>query len=508
MSAKSKQNVASSVGIVFVLSLGTSLLSFVCEMFFAMYFGVSAETDAFAIASQIPAILFAVVPAAISTTVVPLYSKMFHNDDLEGSQKFISRFTTMIAVFTVACVVICEIIAPVIVKLFSPGIDDKTFAYAVKFIRITFPTIIFTSIMGIFMGVLQVHKKFGRSSFLEIIRQCVYAILIIVLHGYFGIYAAVFGLLIASIIEFLFSYCFVASKVKLKPDFNVKDQNVINAIKMSVPIFAGIGTAEINRLVNKIAASFLDSGSISTLNYASRLSGAFTSLVVASISTVMFPYFAEKASKNDREGLSKMFFLTLNAYLILTIPIIAGGVILRQELVEAAFLRGAFTKENAYVVAGLFAGYLLSMIFSALKQTGAKLFYAQGNTKTPMVNTIIGVCLNIVLNIILGYFMGAMGLVYATVISTAIISVLLLISARKYIDIGMWKGFSVVALKTLGASAAMAGVLMLLMPIVSDFNGIVSVVLLVGAGAIAYGVLLLLLAKKEIKEIVSIIKNK
>jgi putative peptidoglycan lipid II flippase len=311
MSIKTKQNTVRSVGIVFILSLVASLLSFVCEMIFAMYFGVSAETDAFTIASQIPVILFAVVTTSISTTVVPLYSKLLYGDEEGSSQKFVSKFVTLIAGVTIICVIICEIIAPVIVKLFSPGIEEKTFVYAVKFIRITFPTIIFSSVMSIFMGVLQVHKKFGRSSILTIVRQIVYAILIVVLQGLFGIYAAVCGLLIATIVEFFLSYIFAMSNVRVRPDFHLKDPYVSKAIKMSVPIFAGIGAAEINRLVDKIVASFLESGNISMLNYASKLSGAFTALIVGSISTVMFPYFAEKAAKKDRNGLSKMFFLTL-----------------------------------------------------------------------------------------------------------------------------------------------------------------------------------------------------
>lgn len=508
MSASTKQNAAKSVGIVFILSLIASLLSFVCEMLFAQYFGVSAETDAFTIASQVPVILFSVVTTSISTTVVPLYSKLLHNDGAERSQQFISRFVTLISIVAIVFVGVCEIFAPVIVRLFSPGVEENTFIYAVKFIRISFPTIIFTALMSILMGVLHVHKKFGKSSILTVLRQCVYATSIIVLYRYIGIYSAVSGLLIAAIAEFAIAYIFTASTIKITPNFRFKDPSIVQAIKMSTPIFVGICAAEINRLVDKMVASFLESGNISMLNYASKLSGAFTSLIIGAISTVMFPYFAEKATKKDRNGLSQIFFLTLKAYLILTIPIIVGGVVLRQELVEMAFLRGAFTKDNAIAVAGLFAGYLLSMIFSALRQTGAKLFYAEGNTKTPMVNTIIGIGLNIVLNVVLGYFMGAIGLVYATVFSTALISVLLMISARKYIDTSLWKGFFIVLLKSVLSSAAMAAVLVIVMPLMAAWNQIVALVLAVGIGIVVYGVLLLLLGKKEIKDILGAVKNK
>ena len=505
--SKHSANAAKSVVLVFVLSLVTSLISFFCEMVYANYFGVSAETDAFTIASQIPVILFSVVTSSVSTTVIPLYSKIKHNDGIERAQQFASRFLTLLAVVSIALVSICELLAPLIVKLFAPGAEQITFDYAVRFIRITFPTIIFTGLMSICMGVIQVHKRFGKSSVLSIVRQIVYIAFIISLHRHVGIYAAVLGLLISSIVEFIMALAFTSREIKLSLNFHFKDSNIIEAFKMSVPIFAGIGAAEINRLVDKIVVSFMESGSISMLNYASKLSGAFTSLIIGAISTVMFPYFAEKVSQNDKKGLSETFFLTLNTYLFLTIPIIAGGIILRQELVEIAFLRGAFTKENATAVAVLFAGYLFSMLFSALRQTSTKLFYANRDTKTPMINTLIGIGLNIVLNIVLGYYFGAAGIVYATVASTALISILLLISAKKYIYFTMWRGFFAVLLKVLICVFGMTVALLLAKPLFDGINNILSALILVLIGIVSYGILILLLAKKEVKEIIRVAKK-
>ena len=307
----SKKNAAKSVGVVFVMSIITSLMSFVCEMLFAKYFGVSELTDAFTIASQIPVILFSVVTSSISTTVIPIYSKLLHSEGKEKAQIFVSKFLSLIVVISGALVAVAELAAPAIVKLFSPGIEGETFRYAVKFIRITFPTIIFTGLMSICMGVLQVHGKFGRSSVLNIVRQIVYGAAIVILYNYIGIYAAVYGLLFSALIEFVLAFSFTGTEIRIRPDFRFKDQSIIEAAKMSIPIFAGIGAAEINRLVDKIVVSFMESGSISMLNYASKLSGAFTALLIGSISTVMFPYFAEKVSKNDKKGLSEVFFLTL-----------------------------------------------------------------------------------------------------------------------------------------------------------------------------------------------------
>ncbi len=508
MSSDKKQNVAKHVGIVFVLSITTSILSFVCELLFANYFGVSSQTDAFTIASQIPNVLFSVVTASISTTVIPIYSKLLYKGDSHDATKFISRFSTLILIISIIFVVLGELFASTIVKIFSPGITTETHAHAVDFIRILFPVVVFTAMMSILMGVLQTHKKFNRSGFLTVIRQIVYALMMFLLHQVWGIYAAVFGILIAATAEGFAAYLFALRTEKIRPDFRLRDENVLTAIRMSAPIFLGIGAAEINNLVDKVVASFFESGSISLLNYASKLSGAFTSLIIGSISTVMFPYFAELSAKEDKAGLSKVFASTLKVYAFLTIPIIVGGVLLRQNLVEIAFLRGAFTKENATDVAILFAGYLLSMLFSAFRQVGAKLFYATGDTKTPMINTVIGIVLNIVLNIVLGYFLGTLGLVLATVISTAVIATLLLISSHKLIDSGIWKPFFLSLIKTAVAAAVMGLAIFLIMPFLSGINNIISTVALVLIGAVVYGILLLVLNRKDIKELIAVVRKR
>ena len=66
-----------SFGVTLVMLVG-NLLSFVKEATIANYFGVSAEVDAYAIAIQIPVLLFSFISVAVQSVVIPIFSDIYY----------------------------------------------------------------------------------------------------------------------------------------------------------------------------------------------------------------------------------------------------------------------------------------------------------------------------------------------------------------------------------------------------------------------------------------------
>ena len=60
------------------------------------------------------------------------------------------------------------------------------------------------------------------------------------------------------------------------------------------------------------------------------------------------------------------------------------------------------------------------------------IFYSFKNSRTPVINSSIGIILNIILNIILSKYLGVSGIALATSISTIFISILLFYNLKKY----------------------------------------------------------------------------
>ncbi len=100
--------------------------------------------------------------------------------------------------------------------------------------------------------------------------------------------------------------------MKYKYTFDTHDEATRKSFKMALPVCVGIGAAEINKVVDRLIASFLETGSISSLNYASKLSSAVSSLMIKAITTIAFPEFAESAAKNDKNALAKKFTIAID----------------------------------------------------------------------------------------------------------------------------------------------------------------------------------------------------
>jgi putative peptidoglycan lipid II flippase len=330
-----------------------------------------------------------------------------------------------------------------------------------------------------------------------------------------GIYAAVIGTLLGAMVELVYSVWIRRRYVKYTPSARFKDPHVVRSLKMAIPVAIGISIEELNKIIDKAIASSLEEGSISALHYASKISSGISNHLISSISVVFYPEYAKKAAEGDDQGLADTYGVSINLFLLIIVPLIAGGFFLRNEIVSLVYGRGAFDATSLAMTAPLFVGYLACLLFTSVRQSCSNLFNSYGETRIPAINTVIGVVINIVLNFILSHFLGAFGLVLATLIASAVTGVLLMISVRRrnrFVRYGknLW-----LLVKTAAAALLM---LAALLPVRLLFNalfgGVTGVFLLllylavaVTLGAIVYTVSLYVLRVREIKMMLGLIKK-
>lgn len=194
----------------------------------------------------------------------------------------------------------------------------------------------------------------------------------------------------------------------------------------------GIGVAELNRLVDRMMASFVGVGAVSILNYASKINTVFASCLDQTVSVAAFPTMSEFSAKKDYTQLSKLINLCLSAYLLILTPITIYIALYNDVIVSLAFGRGKFTIDNITLTGQVLFLFALGLIFMPLRSIATNLYYSLGDTKTPSYNSMIGMLVNIGLNVILGYYLGVKGLALATSISYAVITILLLANLKKF----------------------------------------------------------------------------
>lgn len=512
-----QSKITKTAGLMTVVSVCSLAVSFVMESVFAYFFGASLTTDAYTVATQIPITLFALISTAVKTLVIPCYSKEYYSNGPKAAERYASNLTTVIVSISFVFVLLCEIFAKPIVILFAPGMDVATQSLAVQIFRLCVPTVLVTEVMHINTGILNVHKKFILPSLASNILNAAFITSIVLLAGKFGIFAAVIGTIIGTTLEFTYSLLLRRRVMKYHFIMDLKDKSMVKSLNMALPVFIGIGAAEINKVVDRMVSSFLSEGSISTLNYASKLSGAVSTLIITGLTTVIYPEFSKHSANDDDKGMADVFLFALNLLMLLIIPIVFGGTILCKEIIKIVFCRGAFSLETVDRTAPLFACYLVCLLFTAFRQICSRVFYSNGDSKTPMRNSLIGIGLNIVLNVILGYYWGSFGLVLATTISTAVISILLLINVKKRNAHISYRRTRKLFLKAMLASLFMIGLIylgrkLLVFYGIYDYQSLVAnIVFTAGSvlgGALCYFGVLLLLQTEELKSALDFLKRR
>ena len=434
---KERIKIAETAIALSVISIISVFISFFKESVIAYYYGASAYTDAYNISVDTPKIVFTFISMAISTVVIPIYTKTMVESGREKASYFFRNFTSIVFISYLTLTFVSEILASFIIKILAPGLNADISYLTIILFRITLPAIGLGLFCKINTGVLNSHKSFLLPSMAAILFNISMCFCVITFARKFGIYAATIGTVIGMILEVLFTSCLRRKYVSYKPVLNFHDKASIIALKMAGPAFVGMSATEINLIVDKIIASFFEAGSISVLNYASKLSSGMSTLFIASITTVIFPELTEYVANGKKEEAAKTYIFSIKTFILLLVPIIVGGIFLSREIMTLVYGRGKFDSTAISITVPVFVCYFISLLFIGLRQVGTDFLYSHGDSKEAMKNTIIGVCINIILDIVLSKIMGVTGLAFATTISIAVISILLMRAAKrknKYIN--------------------------------------------------------------------------
>ncbi len=284
--------------------------------------------------------------------------------------------------------------------------------------------------------------------------------------------------------------CFLAYTIRKKyvyrPYLNIFDPELENVLKLIGPVILGVGIAEVNRVIDRMLASGAGEGAVASINYASKLINVFSGLLVSGLSVVCFQKFTELYAENKVDLLLSQFLKYIKLASFFTVPISCGLLVMSNEAVTIVFGRGEFNENAVISTSYVFLFYSLGLTFIVLRELGTKVFYAMHDTRTPMFNSAIGVCINIVLNIILVKKMGAAGLALATSISSGLICMLLFGSLKKKQEKIQYKRVTVEIIKIVLASAVMCICIMLSEKYLMMLNVYVKSILLVFLGCVVY----------------------
>lgn len=417
--------------VVIIITLVSKVTGFLREILLGSAYGATYVTDAYLVALTIPQTLFSSLATAITTTFIPLYSRIKVEGGPGEDIRFTNKVLNAVLVLSASLAVLGILLAQPIVSLIARGFEGKVLEQAIAFTRITFPMIVFIGICQVFIGYLQANNQFALPALIGIPNNIV-IISMLLLSDIVGPYGLVVGTLAGSVIQasMLLIGAFKRG-YSYKSELNFRDPYVSKVITLAFPVMLGSMVQQLNVLIDRMLASGLPEGSISALNFANKLNGFAYGLFTVSLATVIYPLLSRLSAEKDMEGFKDRLVKALNVITLIILPITVGAVVLRQPIVSVLFERGQFDARATAMTASALMFYSLGMVFYGYRDVLNRTFYSLQDTKTPMVNGALTVVLNIVLNLILVRFMQHNGLALATSLAAVAMTVLLFTRLKK-----------------------------------------------------------------------------
>ena len=126
-----KGNTATYTIILILTTAFAKALGFGREMSLAYVYGASPVSDAYIVAFSIPTIIFAGIGSAMLTSYISSYARI-RQENPKGLKTFTDSVITMVALISIAIMVVFWIFERPIVRLFAVGFDAETMEIAVS----------------------------------------------------------------------------------------------------------------------------------------------------------------------------------------------------------------------------------------------------------------------------------------------------------------------------------------------------------------------------------------
>jgi putative peptidoglycan lipid II flippase len=188
---------------------------------------------------------------------------------------------------------------------------------------------------------------------------------------------------------------------RYKPIFQLKHSDMIQAYSLIVFQLAGQVCGAGVEIVNNTLGSMLGAGNVSALRLATRIIESFAGLLAGSIILAAMPTVAASVASGDSEGTKKHLQHALYLLLLVTVPLSIWLGVMHRPLIAFLYERARFSAADTTLVADLL---LLMIPYIFLSRWWSLLelpFFAEQNTRTPLLGILITTTLYVVFTLLL-----------------------------------------------------------------------------------------------------------
>lgn len=411
--------------------------SFVRDITQAAFLGAGIFADVFNLSFKLANVLRKLfAEGAFNASFLPIFSNTLNDKGKEEAQRLASQvFTWLVIVISLFMLLLLIFFRPLI-GAYAGGIDQTSekFAHLVTLGRVSSPYIATSFLAALFGGILNTLNRFAMPAAVQIILNlCVILALFIGALWFPSVaYTMAWSVFIAGIIQVAVLWIDV-KRCGYNIGFNFSPimDGVKTFFKKLVSGAIGAGFWQLNIVIDFALLTMFPTGAISYFYYTDHVNQFPIGILGIAFSTALLPPMTKAIHRNDMVSAEKQMNLGLLFAFVFTLPATVILMLLCQEVTGAIYGHGNFTPDHVAAAAPALAAFALGLPTYMAVKVLSTVFFANKDTRTPLIGGMISIISNIIFSILLIPIMKHTGIALATTASAWCNCLYLMVSLKK-----------------------------------------------------------------------------
>lgn len=386
------------------------------EILLASFYGTSDQMDAFVLAFTIPSYIINVAAGSLNVALIPAYIQTLQQQGQKSANQLLQQTLLLNLATLVLLSLIIGLFAQPLMQLIGYNFQANKIDLSTGLFMLLLPTVAVSSASIILAAILNAHEKFFYVSLLPAIIPISLIATVYIFGQQYGAYAIALGTLLGYLLELLLSLFLLKRTAALIPLQIFKwHPDLKTVLNQYMPALSGSSLMCSAAAIDQIMAASLESGSLATLNYGTKLIAVITGIVTMALGTAALPYFSKLVSTAHWSEIRNNLKSAARLICLLTIPITITIIYGSELIVKILFERGKFSASDTHNVALVQSILALQIPFHTLAVLFVRMVSALKLNYLMLWSNIISLLVNISLNIILMQWFGILGIAISTV---------------------------------------------------------------------------------------------
>jgi len=405
--------VAGALALTLLALLASRASGMVRDAVIAYQFGASATTDSFLSAFTLPDLISSLLlTGLVGVAVIPV---LIRSQTSEGATvwRTANAVLNLLIVASAVLALVGAVAAGPLVNALTPGLSGTHAAMAAEMARIMFPALVFFAAASLLTGILNIGSRFVIPTLAGLFVNVAMIGAAVVFGRELGVSALAWGFLVGSVLQ-LTVLIPGASRLgyRYQLTFGLSDPNVRAVFRAMAPLLLVVAMQYGRLIVERWIGSILVPGTIALLNFSNRLYLFPPALIVAPISTVLYPMVARGHVAGDEERIRQTISTGIRLIVLSAVPAMLLLRYFAHPMVAVIYQRGAFDASSSAATGYLLGLFALGLVPVCINEFLTRTYFARQRARFALLITGSSLAVTVAADVVLTRLIGYPGLAW------------------------------------------------------------------------------------------------